>query len=266
MSVLSAANLSKSLDIAERLMRLGLKAQSQARATLETLAQIKNPPVVYARQANVASGPQQNNFGVPSRVQTEINQSQLSESSMSYVRTPEHRALRAALIRRWKPWEKSTGPRSAEGKARSAMRGYKGGQRHQLRALAQFLRELGRALDWFGWRSLSTCVPAQMKRCKYEFSPRSRQVNPIRLDGHVRCNRGGIGSSRGERISMNKDQVKGRVGVTPTYHGPPIPSSIRIETRHPADPRRMVSLRITVVDHGGNELEMSPVTCPTANR
>ena len=57
---------------------------------------------------------------------------------------------------------------------------------------------------------------------------------------------------------MNKDQVKGRVGVTPTYHGPPIPSSIRIETRHPADPRRMVSLRITVIDHGGNEFEMSP--------
>jgi len=55
MCVLSAANLSKSLDIAERLMRLGLKAQSQARATLETLAQIKSPPVVYARQANVTT-------------------------------------------------------------------------------------------------------------------------------------------------------------------------------------------------------------------
>ena len=45
---------------------------------------------------------------------------------------------------------------------------------------------------------------------------------------------------------------------TPTYHGPPIPSSIRIETRYPADPRRMVSLRITLIDHGGNEFEMSP--------
>ena len=46
--------------------------------------------------------------------------------------------------------------------------------------------------------------------------------------------------------------------MTPTYHGPPFPSSIRIETRYPADPRRMVSLRITVIDHGGNEFEMSP--------
>ena len=28
---------------------------------------------------------------------------------MSYYRTPEHRAMRAELIRRWKPWEKSPG-------------------------------------------------------------------------------------------------------------------------------------------------------------
>ena len=45
-------------------MRLRLKAQSQARATLEALAQIKNPPVGYARQANATTGPQQNNFGI----------------------------------------------------------------------------------------------------------------------------------------------------------------------------------------------------------
>lgn len=60
---------------------------------------------------------------------------------MSYYRTPEHRALRAELIRRWKPWEKSTGPKTAEGKRRSAMRGYKGGTRQLLRDLAKVLRE-----------------------------------------------------------------------------------------------------------------------------
>ena len=38
---------------------------------------------------------------------------------MSYYRTAEHRKLRAELIRRWKPWEKSTGPKSSAGKARS---------------------------------------------------------------------------------------------------------------------------------------------------
>jgi hypothetical protein len=42
-------------------MQMVLKAQSQCRATLKTLATIKNPPVVFARQANIAQGPQQVN-------------------------------------------------------------------------------------------------------------------------------------------------------------------------------------------------------------
>jgi hypothetical protein len=46
-------------------MRMALRAQAQCRATLETLAEIKNPPVVYARQANVTTGPQQVNNGLP---------------------------------------------------------------------------------------------------------------------------------------------------------------------------------------------------------
>ena len=46
-----------------RYLRLALKAQSQRRATLETLATIKNPPVIYAKQANITSGPQQVNTG-----------------------------------------------------------------------------------------------------------------------------------------------------------------------------------------------------------
>ena len=33
-------------------------------ATLETLANIKNPPVVFARQVNIAQGPQQVNNGM----------------------------------------------------------------------------------------------------------------------------------------------------------------------------------------------------------
>lgn len=52
------------MDNMERYLRLALKAQSQCRTTLETLAAIKNPPVVFARQANIAHGPQQVNNGV----------------------------------------------------------------------------------------------------------------------------------------------------------------------------------------------------------
>jgi hypothetical protein len=49
-------------------MKLALKAQSQCRATLETLAAIKNPPVVFAKQANIAHGPQQVNNGTAAPV------------------------------------------------------------------------------------------------------------------------------------------------------------------------------------------------------
>jgi hypothetical protein len=67
----SHVNLGEYINAAERYMRLALKAQSQCRATLETLAAIKNPPVVYARQANIAAGHQQVNNGVdtPAREQ-----------------------------------------------------------------------------------------------------------------------------------------------------------------------------------------------------
>ena len=55
----SALNMGSYLDASEKYMRMALKAQNQCRMTLETLANIKNPPVVYARQANVTTGPQQ---------------------------------------------------------------------------------------------------------------------------------------------------------------------------------------------------------------
>lgn len=54
-------NMGEYIDAADRYMRLALKAQGQCRATLEALANIKNPPVVVARQANIAHGPQQVN-------------------------------------------------------------------------------------------------------------------------------------------------------------------------------------------------------------
>jgi hypothetical protein len=74
-------------------MRIALRAQSQCRATLETLATIKNPPIVYARQANVTSGPQQinNNVVAPSQArQIETEQTQLSRGTHELL--PDTRA------------------------------------------------------------------------------------------------------------------------------------------------------------------------------
>ena len=74
------------MDKLDRYLRLALKAQSQCRATLETLAAVKNPHrVAFVRQANIAAGPQQiNNSMAPagevSRArETEILQNKLLE-------------------------------------------------------------------------------------------------------------------------------------------------------------------------------------------
>ena len=73
------------LEPFEAYMRMALRAQSQCRATLETLAGIKNPSsVAFVRQANIAHGPQQVNNGTPvaSRPQeNEITPSKLLEAS-----------------------------------------------------------------------------------------------------------------------------------------------------------------------------------------
>ena len=60
----------------EAFMRLAFKAQSQCRSTLQTLSDIKNPSVDYAKQANITNGNQQINNGVPApRTQENINYS-----------------------------------------------------------------------------------------------------------------------------------------------------------------------------------------------
>lgn len=89
----AALNLGESLAATETYMRLALKAQGQCRATVETLATIKNPPVVFARQANFASGPQQVNNGQPSsqtRVRAPENQNAPNEliESLPHACTP----------------------------------------------------------------------------------------------------------------------------------------------------------------------------------
>jgi hypothetical protein len=76
----SSANFGQHLGAMEVYMRLALKAQGQCRATLETLAAIKNPPVVYARQANFAAGPQQvNNGAIPHAAKNENAPNELLE-------------------------------------------------------------------------------------------------------------------------------------------------------------------------------------------
>jgi hypothetical protein len=77
----AALNMGEYINATDRYLRLALKAQSQCRATLETLATIKNPPLVFAKQANIANGPQQVNNGMPAPAceKTVIEQNELLE-------------------------------------------------------------------------------------------------------------------------------------------------------------------------------------------
>ncbi|MER2540010.1 MAG: hypothetical protein ABTQ26_12285 [Azonexus sp.] len=65
----------------ESYMRLSLKAQAQSRATLQTIAEIKNPrPVAFVKQQNIANGHQQVNNGVtPAPARTEESESTKNE-------------------------------------------------------------------------------------------------------------------------------------------------------------------------------------------
>ena len=58
---------------------------------------------------------------------------------MATTWTPERRQRQAELIRRWKPWEQSTGPKTPEGKAVISRNPWKGGRRQQLRELSKSL-------------------------------------------------------------------------------------------------------------------------------
>ena len=60
--------------------------------------------------------------------------------------TPERRARQAELIRKWRPWEQSTGPKTEAGKAEVSQNPYKGGAWRLLRELSRALREHKKAL------------------------------------------------------------------------------------------------------------------------
>jgi hypothetical protein len=95
----AALNMGEYLGAAEVFMRLALKAQSQCRATLETLAAIKNPPIVLARQANVTTGPQQINNGIPAPTRACAGETQTPPIQLSEVKhelCPDARAQGAA--------------------------------------------------------------------------------------------------------------------------------------------------------------------------
>lgn len=82
-------NIGEHMKAAETYLRLAMKAQSQCRATAETLAEIKSPrSVAFVRQANIANNQQVNNgqsvqASEPRAVNQQNEQSELLEVTPS---------------------------------------------------------------------------------------------------------------------------------------------------------------------------------------
>lgn len=67
--------------------------------------------------------------------------------SISKGWTPERRARQAEMIRQWRPWERSTGPITADGKAKSAANAKIYGvraARREMQAVMALIRECER--------------------------------------------------------------------------------------------------------------------------
>jgi len=56
--------------------------------------------------------------------------------------TPEQRQRQRELIQHWKPWEKSTGAKTPEGKKKSSQNAYKTGKSLEIREFIKFMNRL----------------------------------------------------------------------------------------------------------------------------
>lgn len=105
-------NMGSHMDAMERYLRLALKAQTQCRATIETLAVIKNPPV-YAKQANINNGGQQQvNNGVPAPQKRQETDEAVPRAGGKKNRTRQPKLLEASHGERLDTRTKSKARRS----------------------------------------------------------------------------------------------------------------------------------------------------------
>lgn len=78
----AAANIGHYPDTVAVYLKLALKAQAQCARTVEVLNEVKNPrPLAFVAQANVTTGPQQVNNGVPARAEKQKAQTELLQAS-----------------------------------------------------------------------------------------------------------------------------------------------------------------------------------------
>lgn len=97
LAIRSAENMSEHVKASEGYMRLALKAQAQCARTVEVLATLKNPPIVFARQANISQGHQQVNNASSHAGKTRNSQNELLNEA-NYATLDTRRAAEASGI------------------------------------------------------------------------------------------------------------------------------------------------------------------------
>lgn len=74
-------------------LKLALKAQSQCRTTLETLANLKKPPTIFAHQANIAQGHQQVNNTTHAPLPADNNSEKINFAQNELLETQDEQQL-----------------------------------------------------------------------------------------------------------------------------------------------------------------------------
>ena len=141
----AGANLGQHLATAEIYLKLALRAQNQWRSTLEALAAMKNPPVVFVRQANIAHGPQQvNNHAAPALAHAEKfenPQTELLENDHGQRLDTGATAAASGSNQAMETVEAIHRPTKQRRKAKSSRNVWKGATRALMRRVAKALAE-----------------------------------------------------------------------------------------------------------------------------
>lgn len=105
------------------------------------------------------------------------------------VWTEKEKKLQACAIRRWKPWKKSTGPRTSKGKDKSRYNALKHG--HRSAEIRELYRVLGLQRRYVRSISKSNPTPTPPKRANEllyprprhaRFGPKARKIPPLPPD------------------------------------------------------------------------------------
>ena len=89
----AALNMGTHLQATESYMRLALKAQAQCARTIEVIATMKNPPMIIAKQANIAHGHQHVNNGSAQAARSDTHAGKTTNQTNELLSEDKHATM-----------------------------------------------------------------------------------------------------------------------------------------------------------------------------